>query len=301
MRSSHAAPSRAYPDTPVEMPELDFFNGLGGFSHGGREYVTVLGEGQWTPAPWSNIVANEHDFGFQVSETGGGYTWSVNSRENRLTPWMNDAVSDPPGEVIYLRDEETGTVWTPTPLPIRESSPYTIRHGQGYTVFEHTSHGIAQELLMFVPLDAPVKISLLRLHNRTDRPRRISITTYNELVLGFSRERSSTYIITDIDQSNGFIFARNPYNNEFAARVAFLAMSGEPQSATCDRTRVYRTQRFARTTRRVAPRGLSNHAGAGFDPCAAMQTTARNSARRSARNRRALGQGESENGGARRS
>ncbi|MBA3768015.1 MAG: hypothetical protein H0W99_13740, partial [Acidobacteria bacterium] len=214
------APSRTYPEPTVATPDLMFFNGLGGFSHGGREYVTILRDAQWTPAPWANVIANEHDFGFQVTETGAGYTWSVNSRENRLTPWSNDAVSDPPGEIIYLRDEETGTVWTPTPLPIREAEQYIVRHGQGYTVFEHTSHGIAQELLLFVPVDAPVKISILRLRNNTNRRRRLSVTNYNELVLGVQRGASAPYVITEIDEEGGTIFARNPYNNEFAHRVA---------------------------------------------------------------------------------
>jgi cellobiose phosphorylase len=112
---------------------------------------------------WSNVIGNKVDFGFQITETGGGYTWSINSRENRLTPWSNDPISDPSGEAIYLRDEETGSVWTTTALPIREKEPYVVRHGQGYSVFEHTSHGISQELLLFVPLDAQIKVALLRL------------------------------------------------------------------------------------------------------------------------------------------
>src|SRR5205085_986505 len=219
------APARAPPPPPLPAPELSIFNGLGGFSEGGREYVVTLGEGQWTPAPWTNVVANEHDFGFQVTETGAGYTWSVNSRENRLTPWSNDTVSDPPGEVVYLRDEETGEVWTPTPLPVREAEPYVVRHGQGYTIFEHTSHGIAQELLLFVARDAPVKISRLRLHNTTERRRRLSVTSYNELTLGVGRGASAPYVITEIDDASGAVFARNPYNNEFAGRVAFLDVS----------------------------------------------------------------------------
>src|SRR4029450_12642777 len=177
-------PSQTYPELTVPPPDLAFFNGLGGFHQGGREYVTLLGAEQWTPAPWSNVIGNEVEFGFQITEAGSGCTWSLNSRENRLTPWSNDAVSDPPGEAIYLRDEETGTVWTPTPLPIREAQPYVIRHGQGYTIFEHTSHGIAQELMVFAPLDASVKISRLRLSNGADRRRRVSVTTYNELALG---------------------------------------------------------------------------------------------------------------------
>jgi cyclic beta-1,2-glucan synthetase len=207
----------------VPPPDLTFFNGLGGFHQGGREYVTLLGAEQWTPAPWSNVIGNSVDFGFQITETGAGCTWSLNSRENRITPWSNDAVSDPPGEVVYLRDEDTGTVWSATPLPIREREPYVIRHGQGYSVFEHTSHGISQELLVFAPLDAPVKVSLLRLRNRTGRKRRLSVTNYNELVLGVSRSSSAPYIITEIDQDASTIFARNPFNNEFAERVAFVA------------------------------------------------------------------------------
>src|SRR5256885_2849338 len=228
-------PSQTYPETTVAPPELTFFNGLGGFHQGGREYVTLLGAEQWTPAPWANIVANKNDFGFQVTETGAGYTWSVNSHENRLTPWSNDAVSDPPGEIVYLRDEDTGAVWSATPLPIRQTAPYIIRHGQGYSVFEHTSHGVSQELLLFAPLDAPVKISLLRLRNRTDRKRKLTVTLYNELVMGVQRTTSAPYVITEISQSSSTIFARNPFNNEFAQRVAFCATSETVSSATCDR------------------------------------------------------------------
>lgn len=264
--------ARIYPETKTAQPEFAFFNGLGGFSQDGKEYVTVLGENQWTPAPWSNIVANKNDFGFQVSETGSGYTWSINSRENRLTPWFNDAVSDPAGEAIYLRDEDTGTIWSPTALPIRENEPYIIRHGQGYTVFEHLSHDIEQELLMFVPPEASVKISLLRLRNNTNRRRKISVTSYQELVLGTFRERNAPYIITEIDEKTGNIFARNPYNNEFAERVAFAAISGKINSATCDRKEF-----FGRNGTREKPAAmfrekLSGRFGAGLDPCAAIQT-----------------------------
>jgi cyclic beta-1,2-glucan synthetase len=263
---------QSYPEPTVALPELTFFNGLGGFHQGGREYVIVLGEDQWTPAPWANIIANQSEFGFQVTETGAGYTWSVNSRENRLTPWSNDAVSDPPGEIIYLRDEDSGTVWSTTPAPIREAEPYTIRHGQGYSVFEHTSHGISQELLLFVPLTGSVKISLLRLRNRTERKRRLTITLFNELVLGTQRSISSPYIITELDQS-GTIFARNPFNNEFADRVAFVATNEQVSSATCDRKEFLgRNGTLSRPAalRRV---GLAGRDGAGLDPCAAIQVT----------------------------
>jgi cyclic beta-1,2-glucan synthetase len=265
-------PSRTYPEPVVEIPELSFFNGLGGFNPEGREYVTVLGEGQWTPAPWLNVISNGRDFGFQVTETGAGFTWSVNSRENRLTPWSNDAVSDPPGEVIYVRDEETGTVWTPTPLPIREAGPHVIRHGQGYTVFERTSHGLAHELLQFVPLDASVKISLLRLRNQTDRKRRLSVTSYNELVLGVQRSGSAPFITTEVDAEQGTIFARNSYNNEFAARVAFVDMSEADRSVTCDRKEFIGRNGTLDSPAALRRARLSGRSGAGLDPCAAMQS-----------------------------
>ncbi|HEX4899473.1 MAG TPA: glucoamylase family protein [Pyrinomonadaceae bacterium] len=266
-------PSQSYPEPTVALPELTFFNGLGGFHQGGREYVIVLGADQWTPAPWANIIANESEFGFQVTETGAGYTWSANSRENRLTPWSNDAVSDPPGEAVYLRDEDTGTVWSTTPAPIREAEPYTIRHGQGYTVFEHTSHGISQELLVFAPLKGSVKISLLRLRNRTDRKRRLTITQYNELVLGFSRSSSAPYIITEIDPESGRIFARNPFNNEFASRVAFVATNDTVSSATCDRKEFLGRNGSPAQPAALRRAHLAGRDGAGLDPCAALQVS----------------------------
>ncbi|MBS1217029.1 MAG: hypothetical protein H6R21_162 [Proteobacteria bacterium] len=265
-------PARTYPeDAAIDSSKLQFFNGLGGFARDGREYVTVLNEGQWTPAPWTNVIANDQEFGFHVTESGAGCSWSVNSRENRLTPWSNDAVSDPPGETIYLRDEETGSVWTPTPLPIREAQPYVIRHGQGYTQFEHTSHGLAQELLLFVPLDASVKITRLRLRNRTERRRRVSVTTYNELVLGVSRDKSAPFIVTERDQASGAILARNSYNNEFAERVFFTAMNPPATSASGDRKTFLGRNGTPAQPAALKGTRLDDRFGAGLDPCAALQ------------------------------
>ena len=195
----------------------------------------MLKEGQWTPAPWINVVANDRDFGFLISESGSGYTWSVNSRENRLTSWSNDSVTDPISEAIYIRDEETGEYWTPTPLPIRERETYVIKHGQGYTRFEHTSHGISTELEIFVPLDETVKISILRLKNSSGERRQLSVTSYVEWVLGTQREASAPHVSTSVDRETGMLLARNAYNNEFNGRVAFAFMNGTVDSYTCDR------------------------------------------------------------------
>jgi cyclic beta-1,2-glucan synthetase len=260
-------------DGPPPRPEFEFFNGLGGFVDDGREYVTVLGEGQWTPAPWVNVVANP-GFGFQVSESGAGYTWSLNSRENQLTPWSNDAVSDPPGETIYVRDEETGALWGPTLLPIREDRwPYVARHGQGYSCFEHTSHGIALRLLQFVPLDDPVKISRLTIENRSGKPRRLSVTAYIEWVLGVSRSAAAPFVVTELDPETGALLARNAWNTDFGGHVAFADLGGRQTAWTGDRREVLghagTPDHPALLERGGRPSG---RVGAGLDPCAALQT-----------------------------
>ncbi|MBC7693133.1 MAG: glycosyl transferase [Methylotenera sp.] len=264
---------RKLPPAPVlKMPVLKFFNGLGGFGEGGREYVIILKEGQWTPAPWINVIANSKDFGFLISESGSGYTWSVNSRENRLTPWSNDAVSDPVGEAIYIRDEETGEFWSPTPLPIREVEPYIVTHGQGYTQFQHTSHGIAQQLQLFVVLEAGVKISRLKLKNLGAHPRRLSVSSYVEWVLGFQRGVSAPSVVTEVDTRTQAIFARNAYNNEFADRVAFADMGEANRTFTCDRREFLGRNGSAARPAAMDRVELSGRSGGGMDPCAAFQT-----------------------------
>jgi cyclic beta-1,2-glucan synthetase len=264
---------RRYEHQQIDPPSLDFFNGLGGFAQNGRQYVITLREGQWTPAPWINVVANEHDFGFIISESGSGYTWSVNSRENRLTTWSNDAVSDPSSEVIYLRDEQTGEFWTPTPLPIRENDAYLVTHAQGYSQFEHHSHDIAQTLQVFVPLNDTIKISRLKLKNTGSEKRKLSVLSFTEWVLGVQRANSAPSVVTELDSVTGAIFARNSYNNEFASRISFSDISELNRGFTCDRKEFIGRNGTLAQPAALSRVGLSGRSGAGLDPCASFQTT----------------------------
>jgi cyclic beta-1,2-glucan synthetase len=272
-RRSPAAVTPA-PKKAAPHPELEFFNGLGGFDANGKEYVTILRAGHWTPAPWINVIANP-DFGCLVSEAGSGCTWSINSQENLLTAWSNDPVSDPPSEMFYVRDDETGELWSPTPLPIREESgEYVVRHGHGYSRFAYDAHGLALDLLQFVAVDDPIKISRLTLTNHSPRPRRVSVTAYLEWVLGVSRTGSAPFVTTEMDSATGAMFARNSWSRDFGSRVAFADLGGAQSAWTGDRTEFL--GRNGAPRRPAALRGrerLSGRTGAAFDPCCALQTT----------------------------
>jgi len=267
------ATTSAGPEAPLPRPALEFFNGFGGFGSEGREYVTILEDMDSTPAPWINVIANP-SFGFQVSAEGSGFTWAVNSQQNMLTPWSNDAIGDPPGEVLYLRDEESGEVWTPTALPIREKdSRYTVAHGQGYSRFEHTAHGVAIELLQYVPVDDSIKISRLKIVNQSARIRRLSVTAYVEWVLGASRSTTAPFIVTEIDPKTGAMFAQNPWNNDFGKQVAFADLNGRQAVWTGDRAEfIGRDGALDRPLGLTQGAYLSGRIGAGLDPCGVLQT-----------------------------
>ena len=268
------APREPSPSLP--FMELSYFNSLGGFTPDGREYAIYLGPGINTPAPWVNVIANP-TFGTLVSETGAGFTWYGNSQRNRLTHWSNDPVMDPPSEAIYIRDEETGACWTPTPLPIREEPAYRARHGAGYTVFEHNSHGIEQELTIFVPVDEnggePIKLQRLLLRNDSSRQRTLSVTYYVEWTLGEHRESSQMHVTTSWDDEAQALLARNRYHPDYGDRVAFAAMSPPAESYSGDRTSFLGRNRPMGEPAAMEQTGLSQRTGAGLDPCAALRIT----------------------------
>ncbi|MHB8736079.1 MAG: GH36-type glycosyl hydrolase domain-containing protein, partial [Terriglobales bacterium] len=258
--------------TPLPPRELIFYNGLGGFTPDGREYVITLLPDQMTPAPWVNVIANPY-FGTVVSESGGAYTWVENCHEFRLTPWNNDPVTDTTGEALYLRDEQTGQFWSPTPLPARGATPYVIRHGFGYTVFEHTENGIASELTVYVALDAPVKFAALKLRNLSSRPRQVSVTGYWEWVLGDLRPRSLLHLQTEMDPKTGALLVRNYYNTEFAERIVFLDVNEVTRTFTGDRKEFLGRNGSLSHPAALKRARLSGKTGAGLDSCGAVQIT----------------------------
>jgi len=210
-----------------------------------------------------------------VSETGSGFTWYGNSQRNRLTGWSNDPVLDPASEALYIRDEESGAYWTPTAAPIRENTAYRARHGAGFTVFEHNSHGIEQELTLFVPVDdqggEPLKLQRLRLSNGSSRSRRLSVTWYVELTMGENRETSQMHVITNWDEEAQALLARNHYHPDYGERVTFVAMVPETDSYGGDRSAfIGRNRCLANPAAMELPR-LSQRTGAGLDPCAALR------------------------------
>ncbi|MDN0108102.1 glucoamylase family protein [Yersinia rochesterensis] len=276
IKSANSPENSSLPLAKTLLPQpdnLEFFNGLGGFGQQGREYVTYLNDGENTPAPWINVISNQ-TFGFQVSATGSGYTWAENSRENQITPWLNDPVIDSSGECLYLRDEDSGLVWSPTAQPIRDGGTYIARHGHGYSRFEHQVNGIGMALLQYVPLADPIKISRLTLHNMSDKPRRISVTAYAEWVLATSRGASGPFIITEMDESTGAMLARNPWSTAFPGRVSFADLNGQQNSWTADRSEFLgHYGNSAAPLSLLAKIPLSGATGAGFDPCSALQQT----------------------------
>jgi cyclic beta-1,2-glucan synthetase len=259
--------------TPVDaLPRRDliFFNGLGGFTPDGREYVITTAHGQAAPAPWTNVLANPL-FGTIVSESGGACTWSENAHEFRLTPWNNDPVGDSSGEAFYLRDEERGHFWSLTPLPSPGTTPYASRHGFGYSVFEHTERGIRSEMWVYVALDAPVKFTVLKVRNESDRPRRLSATGYVEWVMGDLRSKSAMHVITEVNPSSGVLFARNPYNAEFADRAAFFDVDNAARTVSGDRKEFLGRNGSLRNPAAMNRLQLSGKVGPALDPCAAIQ------------------------------
>jgi cellobiose phosphorylase len=258
--------------TGLPRRDLILFNGLGGFTGDGREYVIMTAPDQVTPAPWVNVLANPH-FGSVISESGSAYTWSENAHEFRLTPWHNDPVSDAGGEAFYLRDEDSGHFWSPAPLPSRGAGYYVSRHGFGYSVFEHVEGGIRSELTVYVDVDTAIKFAVLKVRNESGQPRKLSATGYVEWVLGDLRPKSAMHVTTEIDPHSGALFARNPYNTEFTGLVAFFDVDDATRTVSGDRTEFIGRNGTLKNPAAMRRSRLSGKVGTALDPCAAIQVS----------------------------
>ncbi len=263
-----AAPEVARP--PPQGETLLACNGLGGFTPDGREYVITTSALQMTPAPWVNVLANP-DFGTLVSESGSATTWSENAHEFRLTPWSNDPVADANTEAFYIRDDASGRFWSPTLLPTRGAGPFVTRHGFGYSIFEHSEEGIDSQLCMYVAIDSPVKFSVLKLRNRSDRIRRLSVTGYLDWVLGDERAKTLMQVVTELDPETGALLARNSYNTDFAGRTAFFDVDAAPREVCGDRGDFFGRCGTLAAPAALAQTQLSGRVGAALDPCAALR------------------------------
>ena len=257
----------------LDIPRLVLENGLGGFTPDGREYVVVLERDRETPLPWSNVIANP-DFGTIVTSSGAAFSWAENSRENRLTPFANDPISDPTGEAIYLRDNESGAVWSATPGPTprdKNTSRWLIRHQAGSTRYQHATGKITQDLTVSVDPQDPVKTSVLTLTNTSDTTCRLSVFGYVEWTLGPLVGMGRRFVVTGVDDATGALVARNPYTQEFRDRVAFLHVTEVATAYTCDRTEfIGRHGSLARPAALGRPR-LAGRSGGGLDACGALQ------------------------------
>jgi cellobiose phosphorylase len=271
-KATRAYVAKSKDEPVISYPGLILENGLGGFTPDGREYVIIISPGEKTPLPWANVLANPH-FGSIISESGSGSTWSDNAHEYRLTPWNNDPVSDVSGEAFYIRDEETGQLWSPTPLPCSGTTPYICRHGFGYSVFEHTQDGIRSQLRIYVSMTLPVKFMVLKVINESDRKRNLSITGYMEWVLGDLRSKTSMHVTTEVDTGSGALLARNPYNTDFADRVAFFDVDDPTRTLSGDRTEFIGRNGETSAPAAMTRSKLSGKVGAGLDPCAAISVT----------------------------
>jgi cellobiose phosphorylase len=254
----------------AQRTDLEYFNGTGGFTRDGREYVINSGLGKRTPAPWVNVLANKN-FGTVISESGGAYTWSENAHEFRLTPWKDDPVTDASGEAVYIRDDETGQFWSPSPLPAAGESGYVSRHGFGYSIFEHRETGIITEMTAFVALEHPVKFAVLKVRNISGHRRSLSAYSYYELVLGDLRDKYHMHIVTEIDPKSGALLAYNHYNKDFPGRVVFLDTNMAARFVSGDRSEFLGRNGSMASPGAMSRDRLSNKTGAGFDPCACMQ------------------------------
>lgn len=275
----HVARSQRFLKEPPLLVER---SPLGGFSPETCHYCLPQVGSLKPPLPWANIIANPH-FGFLVTESGGGYTWSENSRENRITSWSNDPILDPPSEALYVRKSDTGEYWSLTPQPAGSDLFYSVEHGFGHSQFSTNNSGIESTLTLSGSTTEKVKWFSITLSNLESEEQKLELFLYCELVLGVTREETYRFISSGFDRSSQILHAQNFYNNEFAGRVVALGASEPIIGYTTSRLEF-----LGRNGDASAPEALNRgipavgkhkgikltgRSGAGYDQCAVVQIT----------------------------
>ena len=259
-----------YDNEPLEPLKLDLFNGIGGFNKKTSEYVIELKNWQMTPLPWINVIANEK-FGCICTEAGLGYTFNINSRENKITNWSNDPILNPLPEIIYFKDKDTNKIFTTMTTPIRENDHFRIIHGYGYTKYQRNSHGLSQEIKVHVHTKLRFKYVVVSLRNTTDHKRNINSYYYNDLVLGVNKEESSQFVVTDYDNDNNLLEAKNTYSNCFNNETAYLYSQLKIESYTCDKNDFIEGGQNFLVPKSLKRDKLSKLSGPNLNPCFAIQ------------------------------
>lgn len=190
--------------TPSPSPDA-----FGAFAPDGAAYRITNPR---TPAPWTNVVCNGR-YGFVVSQRGGGFSWLDNSQLNVLTRWEMDLVRDTHGKFLYCADLDDHAIWSLAPAPCGDEvyERYACEHAPGSTRFETVGHGIEASWVMAVAEGDPVEVWHVTLTNRTDRRRRLRLSSYMEWCLGAApdvkREFHTLFISTHYDAGRDAIFA----------------------------------------------------------------------------------------------
>lgn len=221
-----------------ELPALELFNGIGGFSKKNSEYSMNIRQKSLPPRPWCNVIANPW-IGMVVSERGAAYSWYNNAQEFRLSPWFNDAIRDDTGELLYIKDDQTQELWSPLPLWLNSGQAYAVSHGQGYSRFETNSAEIGSRTTFFTAFDAPVLFCRIELENLSDRTRRLSLTRFMRLVLGSQSAKTAAHIVVKQDSQTGALFANNPFHVDFNEWHVFAHATGDEVSFTTNRRRFF--------------------------------------------------------------
>ncbi len=257
--------------TPATADDLDMWNGFGGFTKDGTEYVVRLDASTSTPQPWINVIANEQ-FGFHVSAEGAGFTWSQNSRDYQVTPWSNDPVTNRPGEAFYVVDLESRNTYVPfQSLNLSDSARFETRHGLGYSVFTSRHDGLELELTQTVDRNRPVKLSRLVLKNTGSETRTYRVYGYAEWVLGNNAQKTAPFVLASHDEETGALFATNPYDINYPGRIAFLAGVETPTGFTASRREFIGRHGTIRMPQALARQSrLSGSIDTEGDPCAAI-------------------------------